>query len=236
MNLIIDIGNTLTKVAIFNGSELVIKRVLESEKPQSINSLVHDYPDLKKGIVSTVKKRVDFKLSGVELLYLSHQTKVPFENKYKTPATLGLDRVSLISAAYYEYPSTPCLVIDAGTCITYDFMEANGDYLGGGISPGVKMRLKAMHDYTAKLPDLEIEDWQDLVGRSTKESMLSGAVNGARSEMRDTIHRYQERYPNLVTVLTGGDVDLFAGLLKSGIFAAPNFLVKGLNYILEHNA
>lgn len=167
---------------------------------------------------------------------LSHNTRLPFEMDYLTPETLGLDRIALAAAAVSKYPGQDCLVIDAGTCITYDMVNRAGKFLGGAISPGVQMRFKALQHFTARLPLGGREYWKDMIGKSTHESIASGVINGTINEVSGTINQYAGRFPQLITVLTGGDAPLFDGLLKNTIFAAPDLLLEGLNHILDYHA
>ncbi|MDA9313033.1 type III pantothenate kinase, partial [Vicingaceae bacterium] len=154
-----------------------------------------------------------------------------------SPDTLGKDRIAAVAGAQGQFPNQNTLVIDAGTCVTYDFLTAEGDYLGGAISPGVQLRLQAMNDYTSKLPLLKWEgaDNPQSIGDTTITSMLSGAVNGLISEMRGFIESYEKQYKSLKIVITGGDSNFFVKELKNGIFADPNLVLKGLNDILIYN-
>ncbi len=171
-----------------------------------------------------------------ELINLSAHTRLPFILKYDTPETLGLDRIALAAAAATSYPGKDCLVVDAGTCITYDFVNRAGEYLGGAISPGIQMRFKALNHFTARLPLGSINHSIDLIGKSTLSSIGSGVINGTINEVGGTIKQYEARFPEMITVLTGGDAIVFDGLVKNTIFAAPDFLLKGLNNILDYHA
>lgn len=193
-----------------------------------------------RGIISSVRGSIFFEnveqLARFPLLRLSHKLHLPFQLDYLTPETLGLDRIALAAAAIGQYPSQDCLVIDAGTCITYDFVSADGVYQGGAISPGVEMRFKAMEHFTAKLPLSDRSYFKDIIGKSTHGSLASGVVSGVKEEVKGTIEHYVERFPELITIITGGDASLFDDLLKNTIFAAPDFLLKGLNNILDYHA
>ncbi|MGB0176022.1 MAG: type III pantothenate kinase, partial [Owenweeksia sp.] len=188
-------------------------------------------------IISNVGEEVEWPQAWkFPFLSLDPNSPMPFENAYKTPKTLGKDRLALAAAAIFSYPSKDCLVIDAGTCVTYDFMDSSGIYHGGGISPGLRMRLQALPHFTSRLPLVEYKEGFDLTGDSTETSILSGTVGGLKREVRGTIEAYQSRYPSMVTVITGGDMNLFDDLLKNSIFAPPDFLITGLNHILDYNA
>ena len=167
--------------------------------------------------------------------FLSSETKVPFKNNYETPKTLGVDRIALAAAATKKYPQRNVLIIDAGTCITFDFINKKNEYLGGAISLGIAMRYKALHDYTSKLPLLEMHEVSNFIGTNTNASIHSGVVNGVLNEIEGVIKQYQKKYRDLTIVLTGGDTYFLAKQLKSGIFAHPNFVLEGLHTVLTYN-
>lgn len=242
MNLIIDFGNSYIKWAIFKGNKVFFK---ESSKHTEYNryliQLVEDYPKIDKAILSSVgklsKQQVNFlKEKIAEVHILSHQSNLPFKSYYKTPKTLGVDRIALIAAACYKYPDSNALVIDAGTCITFDFLTDSNNYLGGAISPGIRLRYKALHNLTAKLPLLETKKPKRIIGNSTDESIHSGVINGVIAEIDGVIGKYKQNYPDLTVILTGGDAKFLSKNLKSTIFANSNFLLEGLNYILQLNS
>ena len=239
MNLIIDVGNTRVKAAVFEQYkivELVIfdKKIILSE----IKKITKKY-SIASGIISNVASISDKKLSKIQsikqLLVVSSSTKIPFKNLYKTPKTLGVDRIALVASAVKKYPKKNILIIDAGTCITYDFVNKESEYLGGAISPGIKMRFIALHKYTSKLPLLEKKGLEDFIGKDTNNSINSGVVNGLIKELDGVILDYKEKYTDLTVVLTGGDTNFLAKQLKSSIFANLNFLLEGLNEILIFN-
>jgi type III pantothenate kinase len=194
--------------------------------------------DITRGIISTVNDSIDAwkaLFPNVDWLVLSHKTELPFHNKYATPHTLGLDRIALVAAVVYSFPAKNTLVIDAGTCVTYDFVDKTKSYLGGSISPGLNMRLTAMATFTARLPNVEVKQNVKFIGDSTATSMQSGALYGLVSEIEGFIKRYREQFADLHIVLTGGDAKTLAPLIKSNIFARPNFLLEGLHGILAYN-
>ena len=170
-----------------------------------------------------------------KFLPLTFQTPTPFKNLYQTPSTLGKDRIAAVAGAFSLYPNRNVLVIDAGTCITYDFLTDKGEYLGGGISPGIRMRFKAMHTFTGKLPLIEPDEYDGLIGRSTRESMLSGVYNGVISELNGLISLYQEQFGDIMVIITGGDHEFLHNKLKISIFAAPDLVLLGLNEIFDYN-
>ncbi len=169
------------------------------------------------------------------MIELNHQTKLPFINKYLTPKTLGVDRLALIAAASSQFPNENTLVIDAGSCITFDVLNEFGEYFGGSISPGIEMRYKAVNHYTANLPLLSKSESIPELGNSTENAIHHGILNGVIQEIEGVIGQYKTKYQKLTVVLTGGDTIFLAKNLKSSIFAIPNFLLEGLNRILIHN-
>ena len=155
-------------------------------------------------------------------------------DRYKTPETLGVDRMGLMAAFAKAYPKKSGLVIDAGSCITYDYMDEKGQYHGGAISPGLRLRYEAMHNYTVNLPLLQRSPDYKLIGDTTETAMHSGVVNGVVNEIEGVIKQYEHDYKIDVVVITGGDGEFLSKRLKNGIFADSNFLLQGLNYILTH--
>lgn len=240
MNLVIDIGNSLTKYAVFENRRLLHLETSDSNLFLSkIKDVFENYPKIEYALISSVGK-LENKEKEVLALFckvhvLSHTSKVPFKNSYATPNTLGMDRIALATAAFYQYPRKNVLVIDMGTCITYDLMNDAGEYIGGAISPGFHMRYKAMHAQTEKLPLLTPEDLLDFVGNSTETCMHSGVINGLINELDGTIDQYRARFQDLTVILTGGDSQFFVKRLKNSIFANSKFLVEGLNCLLEYN-
>ncbi|WKK66194.1 type III pantothenate kinase [Lutimonas zeaxanthinifaciens] len=239
MNLVIDIGNTQIKVAVFEDTILLYKDQFPAEQIVSkIISLTEQY-DIQRSIVSHVSSIAPMlwkELEGLlKPLKLNHDTLVPFENKYLTPKTLGVDRIALMAGAVNQFPKTNVLVIDAGSCITFDFLNEYGSYFGGDISPGILMRYKAVNHFTANLPLLEKTEHIPDNGNSTENAIHRGVLNGVIQEIEGVISQYRTNYQKLTVVLTGGDTIFLAKNIKSSIFAIPNFLLEGLNSILIHN-
>lgn len=240
MNLVIDIGNTLIKYAVFENRRMIYDQVSESGLFLSkIKEIFEHHPKINYAILSSVGK-IDKTEKDIVSLFckvhvLSSASKVPFKNSYATPQTLGVDRLALATAAFYQNPRGNTLAIDAGTCITYDMVNNAGEYVGGAISPGVRMRYRAMHNQTAGLPLLEPEELLDFVGNSTPSCMHSGVINGVACEVDGVIDQYRARYQDLTVILTGGDAHFFAKRLKNTIFANSKFLLEGLNCLLEYN-
>lgn len=240
MNLIVDCGNTNVKLALFTRGALdFYEEIKVVDFEVKMLEIFKEFPQITHAIVSSVgflsKKSVKLISEYCQLHLLSSVSKIPFSNKYVTPKTLGVDRIALVTAAYYFSPKRNTLVIDAGTCITYDMLTEKGDYLGGAISPGVLMRYKAMNNQTSKLPLLEPELINDFVGNTTEMSMHSGVVNGICCELDGVIDQYQSRFQDLTVILTGGDAQFLSKRLKNTIFVHSKFLLEGLNNLLENN-
>jgi len=169
------------------------------------------------------------------VLLLDEKTPVPFKSKYQTPSTLGNDRKANIAGAMKLFPGKDVLVIDVGTCLKTDFINEAGEYLGGSISPGLEMRFKSLKHFTARLPLVTYESFDELTGNSTKNSILSGVINGMMMEIEGFIEKYDLKYSNLSVILTGGDTYVFDKNLKISIFVAPYLSLSGLNEILIYN-
>ncbi|WP_299800612.1 type III pantothenate kinase [uncultured Maribacter sp.] len=240
MNLIIDAGNTNVKLAIFKKSEIIhLETVVVDLFVEAVKKIFKEFPRIKSSIVSSVgslsKEQMKVVAVFCDLHELSNASKVPFKNSYASPQTLGVDRLALATAAYYFNPHQNNLVIDAGSCVTYDMINDFDEYLGGAISPGVQMRYNAMHHQTAKLPLLEKKELLDYIGNTTENCLHSGVVNGITLEIDGVIDLYKARFENLTVILTGGDTLFLSKRLKNTIFADSKFLLKGLNYLLEYN-
>jgi type III pantothenate kinase len=235
MNVVIDIGNTFIKLAIFNQNELIETVVEEEINEKTIDSLLQKYA-IGKGIYSSVRVTDKSLLKKYNFLALSHHTPLPLAIKYKTPETLGLDRIAAVVGANTSYKNTNVLVMDLGTCITYDFITAKNQYLGGAIAPGFNMRFKALNQFTGKLPIVDYKKEQlKLVGDTTENSIISGVYNGMKNEILGTINSYSSQYESLKIVVTGGDINLFDLEPKNRIFADEFLVLKGLNEILNYN-
>ena len=239
MNLVIDIGNTLVKVALFEGDTIFYKESFDKIKLYFKLKKIHLEHNIDQAIISSVayfdKNEINKIRKLFPLITLSHQTKIPFQNNYGSPKTLGVDRIALIASAFKKYPNQNVLVIDVGTCITFDFIDKNGKYRGGSISLGIAMRYQALHKFTNNLPLLKQEDTINLIGTTTEESIHNGVINGVVTEIDGIIDKYKIEYKKLTSILTGGDTNFLAKRLKNGIFANPNFLLEGLNNILTYN-
>ena len=239
MQLIVDIGNTRVKAAVFNNDELIQLFVFETTN-DFLTAKILEKHNIQQCILASVVNEIDSFIAKlkekVNVLLFNSNTPTPIQNVYKTAHTLGSDRLAGGVGGNYLFPNTNLLVIDCGTCIKYNFVNSNNQYMGGGISPGLKMRLKALNTFTARLPQLEVDEtFQTLIGTNTNESILSGVQNGAVAEIEGIIEQYKKNYDNLTIVLTGGDTNFFEKRLKKPIFADPYLILKGLNQILLHN-
>lgn len=240
MNLVIDFGNTATKLALFRGSELIEVWDERGQTLERLPDILSTYP-IAKAIVATVVDllpEINDRLTALPfpLLRLDKQTPLPISNLYKTPETLGYDRIAAVVGAVAAAPGHNLLVIDAGTAITYEFVDASGCYHGGNISPGVHLRFKALHQYTSRLPLVEAEGDVLSFGNDTETAIRSGVLNGVEYEIRGYVSAFQKKYPDLLIFLTGGSQIFFEGKLKKCIFADRFLVLKGLNCILEYNS
>lgn len=257
--LALDLGNTRDKYAVFQGYTLVHAGLAGSTEPagmsrdtaaepsgtrldqSSLGQILAQFQPVQ-AIVSNTGPECEALLAWLgqqlPLLTLNADTPLPFANAYQTPQTLGRDRIALAAGASHRAPGQPVLAIDAGTCITLELVDASGVYQGGIIAPGVRMRLQAMHTFTARLP---LVDWLDngqevpLSGKSTRDCMLAGAVTASAAELDGLVDRFRMENPGLVVMLTGGDGPALAASMKNRIFAVPHLLMEGLNKILIYN-
>lgn len=239
MILTVDVGNTRIKSAVFENSIILEQFVFDKkELRKKIEIILKKYQsitDLVIASVGTISKE-DFLLfeSDIKINFITHQYEFPFQNLYETPHTLGIDRMVLSAGAVLQFPNQNRLVIDAGTCVTYDFVDEHDNYLGGAISPGIRLRYESLHNYTAKLPLLTIKDPESFIGNSTNQAIHSGVVNGVANEIDGFINQYKEHYSKFTIILTGGDAVFLAKRLKNTIFANSNFLLESLNHTFQY--
>ncbi len=239
MNLIIDQGNTLFKVALFDENELISKSRftysdvnlfyiwLEEKNEKNLNIIVS----------SVVNQSIDLSnLSINRVVYLNQLTKLPIVNGYLTPETLGNDRLANAVAANTINPNQNSLVIDLGTCIKYDLINSSGTYLGGNISLGLEMRYKALNHFTDQLPVLKPSQFENTYGVDTESSIKCGVQLAIENEINGFIDRYSQEFKPLTIFMTGGDLKYFDKSFKNHIFANSNLTLIGLNEILRHNA
>ncbi len=242
-NLVLDIGNSSVKLAVFEEKEIIYQETSPAVNEAKLQELIQRF-QIANSIVSTVKQEQadisSFLQQNTQFIRFSHQTGLPIRNHYQSPETLGLDRLSALMGAKKRFPQTDVLVIDAGTCITCDLLDRDANYTGGSISPGIQMRFKALESFTGKLPFVPFEpNFDQLVGKNTKDSILSGVVNGVIYEIMGFIEDYQQKYPDLRVLLCGGDAVFFDTRLKNSIFAhivstEPDLVLIGLNEIIHH--
>ena len=240
MNLVIDVGNSRTKIAWFEKGEMVDIYLIANS----------GIKDIQRGLAAKTTEKVMLSSVGiiprVILNYLSEKhinyimldskTPIPLKLKYGTPETLGHDRIAAAVGAYTIYPDRNVLIIDMGTAITFDIISDSGEYLGGNISPGMALRFKSLHEHTARLPLIEGDANFPEIGRDTKSALVAGVQNGILHELEGYIKYFEQNYPNEGIILTGGDADFFVNKLKRTIFVIPNLVLIGLNYILDYNA
>ena len=239
MNLCIDQGNTKTKIALFHQAELIKTFEMDRLNTAELKAIFSSYP-IESSIFSSVSAPDDEVIKMLHMqvprfIQLDHQTPLPITNLYSTPATLGKDRLAAVVGAAFLQPKKEILVIDAGTAITYDFIDAKGNYFGGNIAPGINMRLKSLHELTHQLPLVEVDPLVPFLGVSTLQALQAGALYGIVFEIDGYIDTLKIKYPLLSTFLTGGSAIYFDTKLKNTTFAETNLVLIGLNRILEYN-
>jgi len=239
MNLCIDQGNSSTKIGIFDQDKLIEFATVEKFGSAEISKLFEKFL-IDACILSSVILENDELLTELrnkcpEFIELSHLTPIPIENRYKTPETLGKDRLAAVVGASFLKPKSDILVVDSGTAITYDFIDANKVYWGGNIAPGLNLRLRALHEFTQKLPLVEAQVESPDLGTDTQSAIISGALHGIVYEIDGYINHLKIKYPKLSAFLTGGSAFYFDTKLKNAIFAERNLVLIGLNRILQYN-
>ena len=239
MDLIIDLGNTNKKLAVFKNGRLIRLKQYPFFNLEIINDFINKYPGINRCIIASVitypQTVSDFLRRRFQFLEFSEITPIPILNKYRSKATLGKDRLAAAVAAANQFPGKNILVVCAGTCITYDFINSGKEYLGGAISPGIQMRLQSLHTFTGKLPLISLKNNDRLIGNTTERSILSGVLHGTIAEIEGITAHYREQFPGLVIILSGGDLKYFNKRLKINIFAYPNIVIHGLYQILDFN-
>jgi type III pantothenate kinase len=239
MNLIADIGNTSTKIALYDEGRKI--EVIRLDKPE--HSELEDFISnltISKAIISSVRKNsdpiTDLLIKNVpDVHILSYKSRLPFTVEYDTPETLGSDRIAAVAGAYALFKGKEILVIDAGTAITYDFISGN-IYKGGNISPGLNMRFGALHTFTGKLPLLTAAENYTSPGKNTNDAIIAGVVNGMLFEINEYIRTFEKEHSDFKVILTGGDSLFLLEKIKSRIIHMPDIVIDGLNYILDYNA
>ncbi|MEG1611931.1 MAG: type III pantothenate kinase [Alistipes sp.] len=241
MNLIVDIGNTRTKLAVMEGGKVVAQRSVERLYAGVIDELIVDYPTVCQAIVCSTRDDGQavaelIRLKGCRCVVFTPQMSVPLANAYRTPKTLGRDRLAAAVGAALLYPSRNVLIVDFGTALTLDLVSADATYRGGFISPGVQTRFRALHDYTAKLPLCSASNEILPLGVTTQTSIVQGVMCGVTYEIEGHIARMSAEYGDLCIIFTGGEAKYFVERIKNTIFADWNLIFCGLNRILEYNA
>ncbi|MBL0104723.1 MAG: type III pantothenate kinase [Bacteroidetes bacterium] len=236
MNLTIDAGNTSIKVLVLRGDNPVYRHACKSLSTRYLQSLQRSFT-IEEGMISSVihlSPAVKKHLKSMGVRELTERTKIPVKNLYKTPSTLGKDRLANVIAASFLFPGKNILVVDCGTCIKYDLLQNGKIYRGGSISPGLEMRFNALHRFTGKLPRVESRNPNKLIGNTTVTAIQTGVFNGIIGEINEVISRYRKQYPGLKVIITGGDAHRFVGQLNLSIFAASDLVNLGLNEIIKY--
>ncbi len=239
MDLIVDIGNTKTKLAIVDNDNIkVVQNDLIKYTLSGLRQLMYSntFENCIVSSTSNLSQRITDQLSQIGRLYwLNSALPYPLKNMYQTKDTLGNDRIAAAVGARTRFPGQDCMVIDMGTCITMDFVNKKGHFLGGNISPGIQMRILAMNKFTDKLPLIKAKMTNQVLGTSTETALQNGAVRGALYEIEATIEAVKAAYGEINVILTGGDAVFFESWSKNVIFAFPNLVIEGLNEILKYN-
>ena len=233
MNLVVDIGNTFIKYAVFHNRDIIFEDKRKSFSQDIIDNCIRQY-SLNNLIISSVADIPKF-VTSLKTVYLSYKIDLPVKLKYKTLQSLGNDRIASVVGSSMLFPSKDILVIDAGSCITIDFIDKKKVYHGGRISPGIEMRYKSLDLFTNNLPKLQSTLEFNFIGNDTSSSITSGIQNGVLSEIDDIIRDFRKEKPDLFVIVTGGDTIFFEKGLKSKIFADRFLVLRGLNEILEYH-
>jgi type III pantothenate kinase len=242
MTLTIDIGNSKIKITSFKNDSIAQHFVVDMEEDINNEWISKNIREEIKGIIiCSVRKNISDQLLSLQKKYdpfiiFTHNTPIPIRNTYETPEKLGIDRLASAIGAYSVFPDKNCLIIDAGTAITFDLLSEKGEYLGGSISPGINTRFRSLAQYTQKLPLLELNKLNKYPAKSTEDSIQNGVQLGLIYEAEGYISEIKKYFPGLYVLVTGGDYDFFETNLKKPIFAEPNLIAKGLYRILKHNA
>jgi type III pantothenate kinase len=239
MNLIVDIGNSTTKLSLYRDSKkLLVSRINEmscEELEKVISGQI-----IKKAIVSSGRELQpfihDLLFRDIPFVHLlSHKSRLPFKIEYETPETLGTDRIAGVAGAWWSNKPGNIMIIDAGTAITYDFLAGN-IYRGGNISPGINIRFKALNEYTGRLPVVERSTEFSFPGRNTTDAIRAGVVGGVAYEINEYIRTFKKEHDRVKVIITGGDAEYLMKMISHKISYMPDIVADGLNYILEYNA
>lgn len=241
MRLIIDQGNSATKLYFVNNGVIEDNVTTDNEEMLEYVRKRIAQENFDAAIYSSVRREYDKRLINVmsrripHIVCMSHKVHIPMGIEYRTPETLGYDRIAAAVGAWSERPGHNILVVDAGTAITYDLVSEQGKYMGGNIAAGIEMRLRALHEHTGRLPHVASDGELPHLGYDTETALRAGALRGAAYELEGYIESLTEAHPNLLVFLTGGDADRLAAIIKRTIFVDRNLVPKGLNRILEYN-
>ena len=240
MNLVIDIGNSKVKFFLFENNKTIHKEICDHPDFRKKLNSISDRNSIKNVITSSVSNNHDQyiieSLNNSKYISLSNDNLlIPFINNYKTKNSLGQDRIALVSSAIYNYPNQDNLIIDLGTCITYDFVDSSKIYHGGAISPGFQLRYSSLNTQTSNLPLLEFKETENIIGSTTNESIHSGIYNGVIAEVNNYIDVLKKEHPKLNVIIVGGFSKFLLNRIKNAIFADQDFLAQGLNYIINYN-
>jgi type III pantothenate kinase len=240
LNLVIDIGNSVSKGAVFDRQSCIYMLTRDIIRASDIQALLAEYPDISHTIISTVRNEQPsfaglLQERGISVLHLDHLTPLPIRNSYGSKETLGYDRIAAAVEASAKFPGQDILIIDMGTAITIDFISSEKEFLGGNISPGLLMRFRSLHEFTGRLPLVEPAVQDALLGNDTELAIRAGVQNGIIFELDGYINEQKERYPRLQVLMTGGDAVFFDKKLKNSIFVDLNLNLFGLHRILQYN-
>jgi type III pantothenate kinase len=237
--LILDFGNSYKKMALFEGTDLVEYTLTQSNEIGIIESWKQLYRGINRAILSSVVNidihTKNYLKENFSFVFFDQNTPIPISNNYHTPKTLGKDRLAAAVGAHFLFPGRNIMVIDAGSCITYELVSKEGAYEGGAISPGLSLRARALNKFTDFLPVVDYTDYAGLIGKDTLSCLKSGILNGAKGEINAFIQAYRNDYKDLKLVLTGGDAKYFEKSINSDIFVSSNLVLIGLNHILDFN-
>ena len=238
-DLIIDIGNTFVKLAVFKQDLLIQKVAFSQQQEMPIFDWITNQSVQNIIISDVTRAKAQSWIQGLNpsgvVVWLNEHTHLPITNGYHTPATLGRDRLAAVTGAHAQFPKSHCLVVDAGTCITYDFIDRDGHYWGGSITPGLNMRFRAMHEYTGQLPMVNLKRTPEWIGQSTEMALQTGVQQGVIHEINGFFDVYSKYWRHVKLILTGGDAVFLAEKLKKEIFVNQNLVLEGLNQILKHH-
>ena len=239
LNLVIDIGNNSAKFFLFSGNQIILHTRRANDSYGILDEWSREY-DIEQAIISSVidldsRSMEKFNALDFPVIWFGNDTRTPLAIGYRTPHTLGTDRLAAAVGAWSMSPGRDLLIVDAGTAITVDFVDRNGVFQGGNIAPGIKMRLRALHDYTGRLPMVEKEGNIPEIGYDTESAIRSGVIKGICHEIDGYIDEFRKKYGDVLVFLTGGDEKSLTNHIKNRIFADRNLVAKGLNRILLEN-